>query len=532
MSENRVLVPFPTRRQPTHHISKRAGHMRMLGASALAAAIFTVDTFTMLTSAVAVLYVLVVVLVGSCSRTTILRFAAACVVLTTISLVLTHLRGSEKAAFLHYALSDVALAVTTIAMLSYANTREILSHSEERYRKILNTLAIAIWQHDFSKLRVALDGVKASGVVDLRGYIDARPSFLRAARSMVSVTDVNDTALRMMSVTSKSEFFENLDGPLPNTDEAFRECMLAIDEGRDRFEAETTIRTARGKELRVLVAFAFPTQCRDLRCIQASIIDVTERQRMRELLDQKNAELEQVLRSATIGAAAASIAHEVNQPIAAVTTCADAARRWLERNPPNIAEARDSLAQVVTSAQRAAEVVKRVRRLLGNADPERMPVAIDVVVTEATRFLQRELEAHGIDMTLDLQAPGAVVMGDRILLQQTVINLTLNAIQAMQDTDRPSLKVSTAKSNGNAVISVMDCGPGFAAGEVDRAFHAFYSTKTSGMGLGLAICKWTVEAHDGTISIRANEEGSGARVQITIPLDGHDQAEQAEYHSA
>lgn len=494
--------------------------MRMLGASALAAAIFMVDTFTMLTSAVAVLYVLVVVLVGNCSRTTILRFSASCLILTTISLVSTHLRMSERAAFLHYALSDVAIAVTTIAMLSYANTRETLSHSEERYRRILNTLAVAIWQHDFSRLRVALDALKASGVVDLRSYVDARPSFVRAARSMVNVTDVNDTALRMMGVTSKSEFFENLDGPLPDTDEAFRECILAIDECRDRFEFETIIRTAQGKELQVLVALAFPTECTDLRCIQASIIDVTERQRMREMLDQKNAELEQVLRSATIGAAAASIAHEVNQPIAAVTTCADAARRWIERNPPNIAEARDSLAQVVTSAQRAAEVVKRVKRLLGNADPERSPVAIDVVVTEAVRFLQRELEANGIDMTLDLQAQGAVVLGDRILLQQTVINLTLNAIQAMQNTDRPSLKVSTTRSNGSAVISVIDRGPGFAAGEVDRAFHAFYSTKLSGMGLGLAICKWTVEAHDGTIGIHANEDGLGARVQITIPLDG------------
>lgn len=448
-----------------------------------------------------------------------LTASAGCLMLTAVSLLWGHGLQPSGASLLRFTICLAANIVTTMLILRNGEARDVLRVSESRYRTIFNTLAVAIWEHDFCPVKRGIDALRAEGVVDLRRHLSMHPEFVGEMRATVRITDVNDTALRMMGVANKDEFFTCLSEFLPDSDESFADCILAIDEGSPRFESETTVRTKQGEELRVLLALTFPPDGRGLDRIQGSFIDITERRRMEEALGDTRAELEKVMRAATIGAASASIAHEVNQPIAAVTTYADAAIRWMERDPPNLPEVRQAIDSVAIAAKRAEDVIARVRSLLGNAEPERSMLAIDEVIREATRLVRRELDAADVVLSIDLQAPDATVLGDRVLLQQMLINLMLNGVQAMWDTTGKSIHVSTAVSGGHVAIAIADSGPGFPPGAAAHAFDAFYSTKSSGMGLGLAICKWTIDAHDGEIEIGANDGAPGARLEVRLPFE-------------
>jgi PAS domain S-box-containing protein len=240
-----------------------------------------------------------------------------------------------------------------------------------------------------------------------------------------------------------------------------------------------------------------------------------------ERLRRAQAELAHVTRVIALGELTASIAHEVNQPLAAVVANAEACLRWLEREKPDLAAARRSAEWVISDALRASEVVRRVRTLANNADMEKVPLDINDVVGEVMALLQRELSNHRISLRTELVPAVPKVLGDRVQLQQVIINLVMNGIEAMQPiTEGPRDLVirSNQDETQHVCVSVTDCGIGISSDNVNQLFNAFFTTKSSGLGMGLSICRSIVEAHGGRLSASGNE-GPGATFQFVLPLD-------------
>jgi PAS domain S-box-containing protein len=243
-----------------------------------------------------------------------------------------------------------------------------------------------------------------------------------------------------------------------------------------------------------------------------------------EALRKAQAELAHVTRVTTLGELTASIAHEVNQPLAGVVANAEACLRWLDRETPNLAAARRSAEWVIEDGNRASEVVRRVRALANKSELEKLPLDLNDVVRDVIVLLRRELASQGVSLRTELEPLLPMILGDRVQLQQVIINLVINGIEAMQPiTDRPHELVirSGQDETRKVLVSVTDCGVGIAADDANRLFNAFFTTKSSGLGMGLSICRSIVEAHGGYLSVSGNE-GPGATFQLVLPLHQED----------
>jgi len=250
-----------------------------------------------------------------------------------------------------------------------------------------------------------------------------------------------------------------------------------------------------------------------------TMMDVTAAKRAEEELHKTQAELAHVTRVTTLGELTASIAHEVNQPLAAIVTNAEACLRWLDRGTPNMDEARRSVEWIIKDGNRAADVIQRVRALSKKTDTQKLPIDINDVVNEGIALVQRELFRHRVSLRTELAPALPVVLADRVQLQQVIINLVINGIEAMQAvTDRPRELVIRSHQDElhQALVTVMDCGVGISAETADRLFIAYFTTKSSGMGMGLSICRSIIEAHGGRLTVFGNV-GPGATFQFALP---------------
>jgi C4-dicarboxylate-specific signal transduction histidine kinase len=230
--------------------------------------------------------------------------------------------------------------------------------------------------------------------------------------------------------------------------------------------------------------------------------------------------LAQVNRVTMMGELTASIAHEVNQPLAGVVANAEAGLRWLNRGTPDLDAARRSLEWVIDDGNRASEVIRRVRALANKSDIEKVPLDVNDVLKEVIALVQRELISHRVSLQMEFAPALPMILGDRVQLQQVIINLVMNAIEAMQSvTDRSRELVIRSRQDETqqVLVSVTDYGAGISAEDADRLFNPFFTTKSSGMGMGLSICRSIVDAHDGRLSATANLP-HGATFQLLLPV--------------
>ena len=248
---------------------------------------------------------------------------------------------------------------------------------------------------------------------------------------------------------------------------------------------------------------------------------ITERRLAEDAMRAMQAELAHVNRVTTMGELSASIAHEVNQPIAATVTNAQAALRWLRAQPPDLDEVRASLSRIAEDGKRAGNVISGIRALINKVPPRKDRFDLNEAVLEMVALTRSEVLNHGILLQTEL-APGLPrVDGDRTQLQQVILNLILNAIEAMGGIDEGTreLRINTEReAAGGVLVTVRDSGPGLDLADTERVFTAFYTTKPKGMGMGLAICRSMVEAHGGKMWASANEP-RGAVFQFTLPLE-------------
>jgi PAS domain S-box-containing protein len=245
-----------------------------------------------------------------------------------------------------------------------------------------------------------------------------------------------------------------------------------------------------------------------------------ERKRAEDALHHAQAELAHVTRVATLGEMTASIAHEINQPLAAVVNNANACLRWLAAQ--NLEAARQSASRIIADGHRAGEIISGIRALAKKAPSQKDWVNINETILEVIALVRNEVQGHRVSLQTRLGDDMPLILGDRIQLQQVILNLMINAIEAMNGiNDAPrELLVGSAKDDSQGVlVAVRDSGPGLDPASLDRLFHAFYTTKPQGMGMGLAISRSIIQAHGGRLWATANE-GRGAVFQFTLPTGG------------
>ena len=245
---------------------------------------------------------------------------------------------------------------------------------------------------------------------------------------------------------------------------------------------------------------------------------LTERRRADEALREAQVELAHVTRVTTIGGLAAAIAHEINQPLAAVITNGSACLRWLAGTTPNLDEARQAVGRIIRDGNRASDVIAKIRALLRKTGTEKERLDMNDVIREVVALAQSEIRRNGVALRAQLEGNIPPVLGDRVQLQQVVLNLIMNGIEAMSAVgDRPrELIISTQSGEIDQVhVTVQDSGIGLDPKSMERIFDAFYTTKSEGMGMGLAISRSIVENHDGRLWAVPND-GPGATFQFTL----------------
>jgi C4-dicarboxylate-specific signal transduction histidine kinase len=258
----------------------------------------------------------------------------------------------------------------------------------------------------------------------------------------------------------------------------------------------------------------------------AFVLDLTDRKRAEWAARESERryslvqmELAHANRVATMGHLSASIAHEINQPIGAAITYANAASHWLDAQPPDLEEVRRALGLIMESNVRAGNVVDRIRALVKKAPPRKDRLEINETVLEVISLIQNEMAKKGISVRTQLAETLPAIQGDRVQLQQVILNLLINAVEAMSEMSEGlrELLITTAKTDSEGVlVAVRDSGPGLAPEGLERLFEAFYTTKPGGLGMGLSICRSIIEAHGGNMSATTNVP-QGAVFQFTIP---------------
>ncbi|TXH38227.1 MAG: GHKL domain-containing protein [Rhodospirillaceae bacterium] len=253
--------------------------------------------------------------------------------------------------------------------------------------------------------------------------------------------------------------------------------------------------------------------------LEGIIADITERKAAEQSLTDARAELARAARLVSLGELAGSIIHEVNQPLTSITMSTEACLRWLAKEPAQPDEARKAILQVRDQSQRAINIVSGLTALVRNNQPKFADLQINDTIKDVLVLSSRELERASVTQLLDLEASMPLIEGDYVQLQQVVLNLVRNAVEAMADiTDRSRvLTVGSRLSEGQALVSIADTGPGIGSESRDRIFNALYTTKTDGLGLGLSICRKIVEAHGGNLWLRMKPT-QGAEFTFTLPL--------------
>ena len=288
----------------------------------------------------------------------------------------------------------------------------------------------------------------------------------------------------------------------------------------ETFENEARVRRAADGEYRWFLIRSLPLRDERGNIVKwyGTMTDIEDRKRAEEALRKANADLAHITRLMTMSEFAASIAHEIKQPIAAAVTDANTCLRWLTRDHPDLQEACEAASRIIKDVTRAADIINRVRVLSKKGVPEHELVDVNEVIHEMMALLRHEATRYSISVRSDLGEKLPKIMADRVQLQQVLMNLMLNGIEAMKEVSPAGeLRIkSEREEDGRLLISISDTGVGLPPDRADQIFNAFFTTKSQGTGMGLTISRSIIESHGGRLWVTANS-GQGATFQFTLP---------------
>jgi PAS domain S-box-containing protein len=396
---------------------------------------------------------------------------------------------------------------------------EALRRSEYRYRNLFQAMAASFWELDFSPVGGMLRELRKAGVTDFTRHLAAHPGLVREMMRQTRVIDVNDESVALFG--ERADLLNASVEPFwpEASTQVYAESVVAAASRAPSYSSETRLKRVDGTEFDALFTACFPPEAVGKGTLLIGVIDITERVQAQARLQRLQTEFVHASRVSMLGELTASIAHEVNQPLAAIATNGSAGLRWLARPEPDLDEVKALTARIVADAQRAADIIARVRGMAMRHEPEMAEVDLNEVVVEALAFLRHEMQGQGVETEAALSASLPPVRADRTLMQQVLVNLLVNAAQAMGGVEgERTISVRTSHGAGGVEVSVRDTGPGVAPDDRARLFDSFYSTKASGMGMGLAICRSILETHGGAIAAVDPPEGSaGACFRFSLP---------------
>jgi PAS domain S-box-containing protein len=395
----------------------------------------------------------------------------------------------------------------------------LLRTSEERYNNLIHHLPFAYLEVDSRAQAEIFDEQRRKGLKDIEAYLDTNPADIQRARDIVRITDVNRSAVQLFGARDAAELIGPVDPLFVASPETARRVMINHFEGKRSYSEVMKLRTLDGRILDVSLSVTYPTRPERLDVTLIMLEDITDRLRTEAQLRQLQTEFARAARISTLGELASSIAHEVNQPLSAILTNAETSLRWLSRDQPNLEKVEQLTARISESARHAGEIVRRIRGMTARHVPRPQKLDLNEVVEEAILFVRHDIESRSIDLSIRLRPDLPQVHGDRVQLQQVIVNLLVNGVQAIHQKGgtRGTIDLSTDSDERGAITFAMrDDGPGIAEGDINRVFDSFFTTKEEGMGIGLAICQSIISAHGGAIGA-SNWPHGGAHFWFTLP---------------
>ncbi|MFM5885404.1 MAG: PAS domain S-box protein [Novosphingobium sp.] len=397
-----------------------------------------------------------------------------------------------------------------------------LQLSEYRYRNMFEAMAVAFWEVDFTAVGAMLIPLREQGVTDLRSHLLADRAFVRATMDRAFVRDLNSNGLSLFGATARADIVGKSVTAFwpPESEPVYIDALVATMSQRPHVISETRLNRVDGVPIEVLFTVSLSQDNRRRGIMLIGVVDNSARKGAEAALRQLQSDFAHAERISVLGELTASIAHEVNQPLAAIAANGAASLRWLAAPVPDLDEVRNLAGRMVADAQRAAAIVGRIRAMAEQRCPERTLASLNAMVEGVVTFLGHELQAQGVKLDLRLSPELPMVLVDHTQIQQVIVNLAVNAMQAMSGTARRVLTITTAQlPDERIVLEVEDSGPGLPD-EPEVLFAGFYTTKAAGMGMGLAICRSIIEAHGGTIAAAPGDVGA----RFTVALPGQTQA--------
>lgn len=401
------------------------------------------------------------------------------------------------------------------------NAFAALERSEQRFRQLFDHMPIALMRMNGRRTAELVGGLRAKGVTDLSAYLDAHPDFLQTCMEAFIIEEVNEHTVQMFGGRDAGDLVGRSCAFWWKTNpDTFRRSMESRFRGETRFEEETKLNTLDGRVVDVLLAISRMGPASDPTISLVGLTDISQRIRAQERLQQVQADFAHAARVSVLGELTASIAHEINQPLAAIAANGGAGLRWLDRPNPDLTEVRELTESIVADTQRAAAIIARIRAMAARREPEQALVSLDDIIREALLFLRQEVQARAVTVSHYPAQAAPQVFGDRTQLQQVIVNLAINAMQAMTHSGGMPrrIRISTGVPDPATLsCTVEDSGPGVRPEHLSRLFESFFTTKEGGMGMGLPICRSIIEAHGGRIEADNGGAEGGARFSFTLP---------------